>query len=160
ALFEKMRRVGWAKEWKSPIPSGAHQGDYYTLILDGTDYFHSTQVQCPGCLQRLDARGQVHFRHTVVAATLVKAGSHRGFAVDVEEVGNGDGQEKQDCELNAAKRLLGRLRQEHSQLPLLVGGDDLYCHEPFILQLRQQRLSHVLVCKPESHRELYRWVAD
>ena len=45
-------------------------------------------------------------------------------------------------------------------MALLVGGDDLYCHEPFIVQLRQQHLHHVLVCKPDSHREVYTWVAD
>ena len=57
--------------------------------------------------------------------------------LDVEEVRNSDGQDKQDCELNAAKRLIPRLRQEHPQLPLIIGGDDLYCHEPFIAQLRE-----------------------
>jgi hypothetical protein len=76
-LFEKVRRAGWAKEFQSPVPSGSHQGEYYTAMLDGSDYFHSTNVQCPGCLQRTDTSGQVHFRHTVVSATLVKAGSHR-----------------------------------------------------------------------------------
>ena len=40
-------------------------------------------------------------------------------------------------------------------MPLMVGGDDLYCHEPFILQLREPRLPYVLVCQPGSHRELY-----
>lgn len=159
-LFEKVRRAGWAKEFKSTVPSGEHQGDYYTLMLDGTDYFHFTEVQCPGCVQRRDGSGQVHFRHTVVSATLVKAGSHRVLPLDVEEVRTSDGQEKQDCELQAAKRLMDRLRQEHPQMVLMVGGDDLYCHEPFILQLRQQHLHHVLVCKPDSHREVYTWVAD
>jgi hypothetical protein len=41
ALFEKVRRAGWAKEFKSTVPSGDHQGDYYTGVLDGSDYFHS-----------------------------------------------------------------------------------------------------------------------
>jgi hypothetical protein len=129
-------------------------------MLDGSDYFHSTHIECPGCLQRREANGAVHYRHTVVSATLVKAGSHRVLPLDVEEVRNSDGQNKQDCEVNAAKRLLLRLRQAHPQLPLIIGGDDLYCHEPFIAQLRDLRLHHVLVCKPTSHVELYAWVED
>jgi len=160
ALFAKVRRVGWATEFKSPVPSGRHQGEYYTAMLDGCDYFHSTHIECPGCLQRNDANGEVHFRHTVVSATLVKAGSHRVLPLDVEEVCNSDGQDKQDCEINAAKRLIARLRQGHPQLPLIIGGDDLYCHEPFIAQLRGLRLHHVLVCKPTSHVELYEWVQE
>lgn len=159
-LFAKVRRVGWAKEFQSTVPSGYHQGDYYSAMLDGSDYFHSTKVQCPGCLQRTDANGAVHFRHTVVSATLVKAGAHRVLPLDVEEVRNSDGQDQQDCEVNAAKRLLPRLRQEHPQLPLIIGGDDLYCHEPFIMQLRDLRMQHVLVCKLTSHVELYAWVED
>jgi hypothetical protein len=159
-LFEKVRRAGWATEFKSTVPSGYHQGDYYTAMRDGSDYFHSTKIQCAGCLHRTDTSGAGHFYHTVVSATLVKAGSHRVLPMDVEEVRNSDGQDKQDCELNAAKRLLSRLRQEQPQIPLRVGGDDLSCHEPFIAQLRDLRLHHVLVCKPTSHVELYEWVED
>jgi hypothetical protein len=159
-LFAKVRRAGWAKEFKSTVPSGYHQGDYDTAMLDGSDYFHSTKVQCPGCLPRTDTSGEGHFYHTVVSATVVKAGSHRVLPVDVEEVRNSDGQDKQECELNAAKRLISRLRQEHPQMPLIVGGDALYCHEPFSAQLRALRLHHVLVCKPTSHVELYEWIAD
>lgn len=104
ALFEKIRRAGWAKEFTTTVSSGADQGTYYTLMLDGSDYFHSTHLQCPSCVQRHDSAGQVHFRHTVVSGTLVKAGSHRVLPLDVEEVRNEDGQDKQDCEIKAAKR--------------------------------------------------------
>ena len=54
-LFAKVRRAGWGKEFKSTVPSGYHQGEYYTAMLDGSDYFHSTKVQCPGCLHRTDS---------------------------------------------------------------------------------------------------------
>ena len=157
-LFEKIRRAGWAREFTTAVSSGADRGTYYTVMLDGSDYFHSTRLQCSSCLQRRDSSGAVHFRHTVVSGTLVKAGSHRVLPLDVEEVRNEDGQDKQDCEINAAKRLIPRLRHEHPQLALIVGGDDLYCHEPFILQLREHRMHHVLVCKPGSHPEVYREV--
>jgi len=45
-LFEGIRRAGWAKQMKTHIPSGAQQGDYYTIMLDGTQYFHSTKIEC------------------------------------------------------------------------------------------------------------------
>jgi hypothetical protein len=159
-LCEKIRRAGWARECTSLVPSGEHQGEYETVMRAGTAYFHSTQVQCPGCVQRVEASGEVHFRHTVVAATLVKAGSHRVLPLEVEEVRYSDGQAKQDGERNAAKRLIPRLREDHPQRPLIVGGDDLDAHEPFIAQLRAQRRHHVCVCKPGSHTEGYKWVDD
>jgi hypothetical protein len=136
----------------------AHQGAYYTMVLDGSDYFHSTKIECPGCLKSTDTKGIVHYRHTVVGATLVRAGSHRILPLDVEEVRNTDGSEKQDCEVNAGKRLIERFRQEHRQMKVIVSGDDLYSHEPFVQQLKQDRLPFVLVAKPDSHKELFEWV--
>jgi hypothetical protein len=96
----------------------------------------------------------------VVSATVVKAGSHRVLPLDVEEGRNSDGQTKQDCEVHTAKRLLSRLRQAHPQRPLMVGGDALYGHEPFIAQVRALRLHDVLVCQPTSHPALSEWVKE
>jgi hypothetical protein len=158
-LFARRRRAGWAKAGTSTIPSGADRGAYYTLMLDRTDYFNSIQMQYSGYLYRKYRKGQEHFRHTVVAATLVKAGSHRGVPFDVEEGRHADGQDKQDCAINAARRLIPRVRQAHPQLPLIIGGDDLYCHEPFVLALREHRMPSVLGCKPGSHPAVYQEVA-
>jgi hypothetical protein len=36
-LFEKIRRAGWATECTTTLSSGADQGTYYTLMLDGSD---------------------------------------------------------------------------------------------------------------------------
>lgn len=160
-LFEDVRRAGWAEQYKTTLPSGQDKGDYFTLPLDGMEYFHSTKVECPGCLKKTDKKsGATDYSHCVVAATLVKAGSHRIFPLDVEEVRNTDGTEKQDCELNAAKRLVVRFRQEHPQLQVIIEGDDLYSHEPYVILLGAQRLRYVLVAKPESHQELFEWVED
>ncbi|MDE6852501.1 MAG: hypothetical protein K2J67_08430 [Lachnospiraceae bacterium] len=36
---------------------------------------------------------------------------------------------KQDCKTNAAKRLLGRLKETYPRLPLCIQGDCLYAAE-------------------------------
>jgi hypothetical protein len=159
-LFEKIRRAGWAKLFKTQLATGHTQGDYYCVALDGTQYFHSTKLECPSCLIKTDQSGQLHYSHSVVAATLVKAGSHKVLPLDVEMVQNSDGQGKQDCELNAAKRLIQRLRAEHRQMSVIITGDDLYSHEPFVELLESQRFHYVLVAKPESHKELFEWVEE
>ena len=158
ALFDKIRHAGWATACTTELSSGSTPGPDYTLMLDGSDSFHSTRLRCPGCLERHESAGQGHFRHTVVSGTLVTAGSHRVLPLDVEEVRNDDGQAKQDGEIKAAKRFIPRLRQAHPRLPLVIGGDDVYCHEPFVVQLREHRMHHVLVCKPGAHPEVYREV--
>ena len=159
-LFESVRRAGWANQYKTNLPSGKDQGDYYTMPLDGVEYFHSTKIECPGCLKKTDKNGQTHYSHSIVGATLVKAGSHKIFPIDAEEVRNPDGKDKQDCELNAGKRLIERFRSEHPQMQVIVGGDDLYAHEPFVKLLEEKGLRFVLVAKPESHQELFDWVED
>jgi hypothetical protein len=75
-------------------------------------------------------------------------------------VRNSDGRDQQDCEINAAKRLVPRLRGEHPQLPIIITADDLYSHRPFVQELVAQRMHYVLVAKPESHRELFEWAEE
>lgn len=159
-LGEKVRRAGWGGRFTTTLPSGQHQGTYYTVALDGSEYFHSTKVQCPHCLRQSDSQGRVHYSHLVVGATLVRAGSHQVLPLDVEEVRNATAESApQDCELTAGKRLIARLRREHRQMALVVIGDDLYSHVPFVEQLQQLRLHYVLVAKPTSHPTLRAAVA-
>jgi Transposase DDE domain len=159
-LWEKVRRGGWSGRFTTSLPSGQHQGTYYTVALDGSEYFRSTQVQCPHCLRQPDSKGRVQYSHLIVAATLVRAGSHQVLPLDVEEVRNATADSTpQDCELTAAKRLIARLRQEHPQMAQIVIGDDLYSHAPFVEQLQQQRQHYVLVAKPNSHPTLMAAVA-
>jgi hypothetical protein len=159
-LFEKIRRAGWAKPFKTSLATGQGHGDYYSVALDGTQYFHSTKLECPSCLVKTDQSGQSHYSQGVVAATLVKAGSHNVLPLDVEQVQNSDGQSKQDCELNAAKRLVKRMRGEHRQIAIIITGDDLYSHEPMVELLTSQRFHYVLLAKPESHKELFEGVEE
>src|SRR5215510_3280787 len=154
-LWEKVRRAGWSGRFTTSLHSGQHQGTYYTVALDGSEYFRSTQVQCPQWLRQPDSKGRVRYSHLIVGATLVRAGSHQVLPIDVEEVRNATAESApQDCELTAAKRLLARVRREHPQMAQIVIGDDLYSHVPLVEQLEQQRQHYVLVAKPHSHPTL------
>jgi hypothetical protein len=149
--FEQMRRVGWTARFVTEVAGQK----YYPIVLDGSEYFHSTQIHCPHCLHQRQANGETHYSHLVVSATVTRAGSHAILPVDVEEVRNREEQETQDCELTAAKRLVKRLRAEHRQLAMCIVGDDLYGHEPLIAELQALRLRFVLVAKPSSHEALF-----
>ena len=149
-LFAKVRRAGWATDFPSTVTSGVPHGAFSTMLLDGRDDVHSTTVQGPGCVHRTDTGGEGHFRHTVGSATLVNAGAHRVFPRDVAEVRNSDGQEQQECAVQAAKRLLPRLGQEPPQWRRILGGDALYGHDPLIAQWRALALHPVPVGKPTS----------
>jgi len=159
-LWEKVRRAGWGQRFTTALPGGQHQGTYYTVALDGSEYFHSTTIQCPHCLRQPDPKGRVHYSHLVVGATLVRAGSHQVLPIDAEEVRNPTAESQpQDCELTAGKRVIARLRHEHPQMALMVIGDDLYSHVPFVEQLQQLRRPYVLVAKPAAPPPLLAAVA-
>jgi hypothetical protein len=159
-LFELVRRAGWATDYKTRLKQGSQETAYYTIALDGTEYFNSSAINCESCLQRRDKNGVIHYYHSVVAATLVRSGTHRILPLDVEQVANTDGTEKQDCEINAAKRLVERLRSEHRQMEIILSGDDLYSRAPFIEECLMRNLHFVFVAKPDSHKELIEWVED
>jgi hypothetical protein len=155
--FEQMRRVGWTARFVTEVAGQK----YYSVVLDGSEYFHSTQIPCPHCLHQRQANGETHYSHLVVGATVTRAGSHAILPLDAEAGSNSDAEQTpQDCELTAAKRLVKRLRAEHRQLAMCIVGDDLYGHEPLIAELEQLRLRYVLVAKPSSHPALFAEVEE
>ena len=159
-LWGKVRRAGWGGRFTTTLPSGEHQGTYYRVALEGSEYFRSTTIQCPHCLRQTDPQGRVHYSHKIVSATVVRAGSHQVLPLEVEEVSNVTAESApQDCELTAGKRLIARLRQEHPQMALIMIGDDLYSHVPFVEQLLHVRQHFVLVATPSSHPPLRAAVA-
>jgi hypothetical protein len=73
-----------------------------------------------------------------------------------EQIANTDGSEKNDCEMNAAKRLLARLRTEHPFLGLIINGDGLYAKQPLIELILKLSMHFIFVCK-EDHKILWEW---
>jgi hypothetical protein len=109
-LFERMRRIKWLERFKTRVG----ETDYLTMVLDGSQYFHSTKIECPSCLRQRHASGTIHYSHQVLAATLVKASSHQVLPFDVEQISRSDGAEKQDK--------ARRSRDERGQTPAATGA--------------------------------------
>lgn len=130
--------------------------DHYLLTLDGSQYFGSAQVKCPRCLVKKHKDGRIDYSHQILQATVVHPDLRQVIPFAPEFIGNEDGQDKQDCEINAAKRLIARLRGTQAQLPFIIVGDGLYSKQPFIqhLQSEPQRLHFILVAKPTDHKDL------
>ena len=70
----------------------------------------------------------------------------------------GDGAKKNDCERNAAKRLLSDVRREHPHLKLLVVEDGLASNGPHIKHLKGLGLRFLLGAKRADHEALFEWV--
>ena len=62
-----------------------------------------------------------------------------------------DGTAKNDCERNAAKRLIAKLRQDHPHLKLIVTEDSLSSKAPHIRTLNDDDLHYILGVKEGDH---------
>jgi hypothetical protein len=138
-------------------------GKYYLCVVDGSEYFSSDHIACPSCLRKkaTKKRGDtVQFSHQIVQAALVHPKLPEVIPVPPEAVRNTDGTEKQDCETNAAKRFLGKIRKVHPKLPLIIVADGLYSKQPMIESITGFGMHYVLVAKPDDHRILMEWVKE
>jgi hypothetical protein len=127
--------------------------NYYPVVMDGSEYFSSEKLHCPGCLTR-----KKRFTHQIVQAAIVHPDKSQVIPLVPEEVKNTDGGEKQDCEINAGKRLIEKLRKLHPKLSLMIVGDGLYSKQPFILKARAEKMRYVLVAKETDHEVFMEYV--
>jgi hypothetical protein len=132
----------------------------YLIPLDGTQYFSSKKISCDCCLEKKHKNEKTTYHHQVVAATIVCPGIKQVIPLAPEPIQNSDGNTKQDCEINAGKRIIYKIRSVHPKLKIIIGGDGLYSNQPFIDELKQNRMSFILVAKPTDHKILYQWFSE
>ncbi|OHD70566.1 MAG: hypothetical protein A2177_05795 [Spirochaetes bacterium RBG_13_68_11] len=135
--------------------------DCHLLTLDGSQYFASGRLQCPHCLVKEHKDGRREYSHQILQATVAYPDLRQLIPLAPEFIANEDGHDKQDCEINAAKRLIARLRASGEHVPFIIVGDGLYSKQPFFMDLMQepQRLHFLLVAKPADHTDLFADVA-
>jgi hypothetical protein len=132
----------------------------YLLSLDGTEYFSSKQVHCDSCLQRKNSKtGEITYYHQMLGAVLVHPDHKQVIPLAPEPIIQQDGDNKNDCERNAAKRLLPKIRQEHPHLRLIVVEDGLASNAPHIRLLKRLLMHFLLGAKPDDHEHLFAEVA-
>jgi hypothetical protein len=132
---------------------------HYLLSVDGTGYFSSAQVHCDQCCTKHHRDGRVTYYHQMLGAALVHPEQKEVFPLAPEAIIQQDGKTKNDCERNAAKRLLNHVRREHPHLKLIVLEDGLASNGPHIRTLKSLDMRFILGAKPSDHEFLFDWVA-
>ena len=143
-LLEAMRAVGHTR----------------LIALDATWYFssQSKNIHCPNCSCIRQADGQITHFHSAITPVIVSPGHSQVVPLRPEFIMPQDGQVKQDCEINAAKRWLTAHAERYSTGNDTLLGDDLYAHQPFCRQVLLHGFHFLFTCKPSSHRHLSGWV--
>ena len=126
--------------------------------MDGTGYFSSSRVHCRHCCEKHHRDGRITYYHQMLCAVLVHPHAREVFALAPEPIMRGDGAKKNDCERNAAKRLLSDVRREHPHLKLVVVEDGLASNGPHIKHLQSLGMRFILGAKRADHTALFEWV--
>jgi hypothetical protein len=150
SVFRQLQR-GKALE-----PMAFYQG-CYLLALDGTGYFSSPTIHCDSCLEKKNSKtGEVTtYAHQMLGAVLVHPDFREVIPLAPEPIVKQDGTTKNDCERNAAKRLLQKIRREHPHLPLIIVEDGLASNAPHIRELLDLNMHFILGVKPGDHSFLF-----
>lgn len=132
---------------------------HYLLALDGTGIFSSEKVSSDYCLKKTKRNGNIEYYQQMLAGAFVHPDNKVVIPTCVEMIIKQDGQEKGDCERNAAKRYLDDLRREHPHLKIIITEDGLSSNAPHIEVLIQHDLRFILGVKPGDHAFLFEYVA-
>ena len=135
------------------------RGKYWQIILDGTQLHRSRKELDKHSLYRVHKKGTkeeyTEYYYYVLEAKIVL---HEKIQVSImtEFVENeGCEAEKQDCERNAAKRLMEKLKKEYPMLPICICGDSLYACESFFEDCRKKSWKYILRYKQGSIPSIY-----
>ena len=108
---------------------------YWCIAIDATGLFSFSERHCEHCLKKEyknKETGEVErtvYYHNVLEAKLVVG--DMVFSIATEFIENEDENvSKQDCEINAFKRLAAKLIRKYPRLPICILGDSLYACEP------------------------------
>jgi hypothetical protein len=126
-------------------------GRYTCLLFDGTEHYCSAETPCEHCLTKVhrNKKGEVTkttYHHQALAAVMAHPGNKEVFPVACEPIVKQDGATKNDCEINAAKRLLPAVRSmlEQERYELLGVFDGLYPNGPMIRLLGECNMRFVI----------------
>lgn len=141
------------------------RGNYWRVVLDGTGLFYFKERHCENCLREVhkteEGKTTVRYYHKVLEAKLL-LGEKMVISLETEFIENeSEDVTKQDCELNAAKRLLVRLKKEYPRLPICVQGDALYATEPIMRLCREKHWEYIFTQKGTRQKQLeegYEWI--
>jgi Transposase DDE domain len=128
---------------------------HYLLALDGTEYFSSKTIHCASCLHRVHRNGSSTYTHQMLGAAIIHPDQRAVIPLMPEPIVNCDGTAKNDCERNAAKRFVAKLRQDHPHLKFIITEDGLSSNAPHIETLHDHDLRYILGVKEGDHTYLF-----
>ncbi len=152
------------KEFLARLQRGKHLEPYqflnghYICDIDGTQFFSSKKVNCPQCLTTQHKNSEITNSHKVLQSAIVHPDMKQVIPLMPEQIVNSDGASKQDCEINASKRWLLKVKNDYPRLKLIINADGLSSKQPFITDVNQVGYHYIIVAKPDDHKYMMEWI--
>lgn len=150
SLFEEVQRSKLLERYKFL--------DSYLCLIDGSGIFNSEKVHCENCCSKHHKDGRISYYHQILGAVIARPGIKQVLPLCPEPITKLDGTKKNDCERNAAHRLLKDLKQEHPRLKLTIVSDALSANAPHINELNDLGYGYIIGVKPKGNSSLFSWV--
>ena len=152
-IVKELERTGHLAQFRSL------NGDLL-VPLDGTDYHSSQKIKCENCSTQQHKNGLITYSHKVITPVIAAPGNNKVINLPPEFITPQDGHDKQDSENAAAKRWFKQHGPEYKELGITITGDDLYSNQPLCEATLAADFNFVYVCKADSHKTLYKRVAE
>lgn len=128
------------------------------LLIDGTGLVTYNYKHCDHCVVKQHADGHKTYEHNVLEAKLVF--DSFVLSVDSEFIENPNpsviNMKKQDCEMNAFKRMSKRIKKNFPKLKFIITGDALYASGPFIKLCLDNKWDYIFRLKSDKLKTVNR----
>jgi len=104
--------------------------------------------------------GKKQYYHQLLGAVIVHPDKSNVLPLFPEAITRQTGENKNDCERNASKRLLPAIREAFPKLKIIIVEDALASNAPHIRLLEELSYSYILVAKPSDHSYMFEKIEE
>ena len=135
------------------------RGKYYHIVVDGTGLATSRKKYNKNCLvkNKTDKDGNEYQEYSTYVLEAKLVAGDMVFSIGSEFVENEkEDVEKQDCELNAFKRLAKKIKKEYPRLKIIIGADALYASKTVLDICKENEWKYIIRFKEGTIPTLYK----
>ena len=127
----------------------------FQLLFDGTGLSNHDYNLNNNCLTKKHKDGKISYYKYVLECKLVVG--NIVISLDSEFIENEKmltDKQKQDCETNAFKRMIKRIKKNYPKYKFIITGDGLYATTPIIKLCKKYKWNYIFNLKPDRLKEI------
>ena len=127
----------------------------FQLLFDGTGLSNHNYNLNGNCLKRKHKDGKISYYKYVLECKLVVG--NIVISLDSEFIENKNmltEKQKQDCETNAFKRIIKRIKKNYPKYKFIITGDALYATTPIINICKKYNWNYIFNLKPDRLKDI------